>query len=180
MDAPQSFDRVSRSDYVARVRAAALARTRGEPLNIESVDSDLDALIRLLGTDDDQERLRDITESFLVDTTRGYVGLLVIVPLEHVHAALTSNHFQASNWHYDRRARCLLVNMRMGRHEHLSALLNRLYQGSLDDTEGSAERFIEDGLGWFKSSASFGRMLIGEGVRMDAQERAAFASVERL
>lgn len=136
----------------------------------------LEELERILGGEEETERLQAIAESFLVDVSKGYVGISVIVPLKAVRSLLTSD-FEIGNWHYDRKAECLLVNLRRGRHEHLSAILHRLYVNTDNKIETAAEKFIDEGLGWFKSSASFGRMLLGEGVRLNAQEKAAFSCV---
>lgn len=160
---------ITKADYLSKV--ASLAKARPD------LDERLAELGRVLGSDEDQARLKEMAEGFLIDVDNGYVGILLIVPLGQVHAILSSETFEVGNWHYDRTAECLLVNMRRGGHEHLSGALFKLYTGSDDRTELAAERFIEDGLGWFKSSASYGRMLIGDLVRMTAQERAAFKSV---
>jgi hypothetical protein len=107
----------------------------------------------------------------------GCVGLVVIVPLEAAAQVLTAATYDVWNWHYDRTTQHLLVNLQRCRHELLSANLHKIYVGSEQNTETAAERFIDEGLGWFKSSASRGRMLIGRNVTLTAPENLAFESV---
>ena len=162
-------DQLSKSAYLEIVRATA----RPNP----NLSERLEELDRILGGEEETERLRGIAEDFMIDVSKGYVGISVIVPLKSVRSLLASD-FEIGNWHYDRKAECLLVNLRRGRHEHLSAVLHQIYVNTENNTERAAEKFIDEGLGWFKSSASFGRMLLGDGVRLTAQEKAAFASVD--
>jgi hypothetical protein len=165
----QTEDQLSKPAYLDIVRAAA----KPQPDLAER----LEELDRILGGEEETERLRDMAKSFGgVDVSKGYVGISVIVPLKAIHSLLASD-FKIGNWHYDRKAECLLVNLRRGRHERLSAVLHQIYVNTDNNTETAAEKFIDEGLGWFKSSASYGRMLLGDGVRLTAQEKAAFASV---
>ena len=119
-----------------------------------------------------------MAEAFMRDVDRGIAGIVWICRLNDVRQLLTNPALELENWHYDRTTQCLIVNLRRGRHERLSALLRELYRGTKGSQETEAEAFLNEGLGWFLSSASCGRMLKGEDVKLNAQERIAFASVE--
>lgn len=166
------FSGISRAEYVARARTKAK-----KGLSQDALEERVSALLSVLDTKEREVRVREIAESFLVDVEQGYEGILLIVPLSSVKKVLEADSFKAANWHYDRTAGVMLVNMNRGRHEHLSGVLHQLYVGTDPQIESAAEKFIDEGLGWFKSSASFGRMLKGENVKMNAQERTAFSSV---
>lgn len=162
---------ISKESYLQKVRDLAV-------LSGEELHTCLANLTRYIGTAEEEARLAEIAEDFLVDVSKGYVGISLIVPLEGVYALLADDKFDISNWHYDRTAQCLLVNLRAGRHEALNAVLHRIYVGCNLPEGLAAEKAIDEGLAWFKSSSSYGRMLIGQDVRMTAQERAAFRSVK--
>lgn len=86
--------------------------------------------------------------------------------------------FAVQNWHYDRTVQALLVNLRRGVHEALSAVLLQAYRPALvsHNPGTDAERFLDEGLGWFRSTSSLGRVLKGRKVRLTAQEQQAFGS----
>jgi hypothetical protein len=158
----------SKDAYLAKV--LALAKPQPE------LQDRLSEIKRILGSAEETERLKDIVESFLIDTSEGCEGITALTPLEHVHKVLTSE-YKIKNWHYDRKAECLIINLRRGRHEHLSALLHQIYVNTDDTVVTAAEKFIDEGFGWFKSSLSSGRALCGKYVKFTPQEKAAFASV---
>jgi hypothetical protein len=117
-------------------------------------------------------------EAFCFDPELGRSGLLQIFPLEQAKEALDRPEFKTENWHYDRTAGVLLINLEMGVHEHLSAALYKAYKEPNTPwrIEQCAEQFIESGLGWFKSSSSYGRALKGKDVKLTFQETAVFGS----
>lgn len=134
-------------------------------------------LERFLPTQADLERIRELLEAF-GEQPPGYPGLVKLYDLAHVQPALAQPPAMLLNWHYDRTVQVLLVNLRRGVHEALSAALLATYQPTLvtGDVAVDAERFLEQGLGWFRSTASRGRALKGEGVALNPQERLAFGS----
>lgn len=164
---------LTREEYLHRVRRALPAHHAVRASEI------VEGLRRRIGTLEDEEHLRRDIEAFLMDPEAGHVGVLEIYDIEHVRAALSRPGHQVHNWHYDRSTRALLVNLRRGSHERLSAALYDAYIGAVkgEDGETSAERFIAEGLGWFRSSV--GRAALrARLVILDAQERMAFQDVE--
>ena len=161
---------LSKAVYLQRVTA----RARTQPCAEER----LARLAALLGTPAEEARLLElVTELAGQDPARGHEGLCVIVPLESARGWLHHPTFTVRNWHYDRTAASVLLNLKRGRHESLSAVLHQLYVNSMDDTATAAERFLDEGLGWFRSSTSLGRLLKGRAVRMTAQERVVFGGI---
>jgi hypothetical protein len=163
---------LSKSEYLERVRQRAAPGP--------NVDQRIAAVQRCLPTDESEENLRDTMDTFGFDPACGRAGLLEIVPLPSAKAALAREDFKVENWHYDRTAGCLLINLRSGRHESLSAALYTAYRAedtfSRVEMERAAERFIDEGLGWFKSSSSFGRALKGKAVQLTVDEAAVFGT----
>lgn len=158
---------LTRDDYISRVSAKVAGG------NAELKISDV---VRCLPSDEAMARKRESLEAFQLDPDAGHDGLLIVVDLAEAKSLLGHCGFNTHNWHYDRIVGCVLVNLQRGRHEALSAALYRAYVDGSDSLsrEDCAEKFIEDGLGWFRSAASIGRLLIGHNVRMTAQERAVF------
>ena len=134
-------------------------------------------LERFLPTQADLERIGELLEAF-GEHPPGYPGLVKLYDLSHAQAALAQPPAGLLNWHYDRTTQVLLVNLRRGVHEALSAALLATYQPTLatGDVAVDAERFLKQGLGWFRSTASRGRALKGEGIALNPQERRAFES----
>lgn len=134
-----------------------------------------------LPSEESMARQRENLEGFLIDPQEGHAGLLELYDLADAQSALSRPGFKVQNWHYDRTAQVLLINLRRGVHEALSAALFRAYRpapGRRRNHEEEAELFLSEGLGWFRSTSSLGRALKGEGVRLSAQERAAFTGIE--
>lgn len=169
MNASEGF--LTGSQYLERVSERA---NQGA-----DVHANLRLLSSLVGNEEDIARKTRGALAFGVSVEQGYEGLPVFVPLS-VAKRFFESSFNIYNWHYDRTAGVLIANLSRGRHEHLSGLLYSLYSGITCDVEDGAEKFIEFGYGWFKSSASFGRMLIGGSVVLNAQERAVFSEFGRL
>lgn len=71
------------------------------------------------------------------------------------------------------------MNHERGVHEGLSAALTHVYLPATRSLsqELAAERLISAGLGWFRSTSSFGRALKNPDVILSRQERDAFRSV---
>lgn len=156
---PLSYD-----DYLARV---------GHHATPEAVDG----VRRFLTSKADRERLEEMLEA-MHGGEQGYPGLVHVFDTSQIKAVLEHPPFAIQNWHFDRSAGALLVNLRRGVHEFLSAALLHAYRP--DRATGNcgvdAERFLDEGLGWFKSSSSLGRVLKGAGIVLTAQEKRAFSS----
>ena len=165
--------RLSRDDYLARVRANVAAT---DP---EALDAAVQFIRWRLGSEKDDTRLRQGLEAFLLGPANGHSGLLELYDIGQARAALARTAFEFDNWHYDRTARVLMVNLRRGSHESLSGALYNAYRGrdAEHQVECAAESFISEGLGWFMSSVS-NRPLKAANVRLDAQEKVAFQSVQ--
>lgn len=165
--------RLTRDDYLARVRLHVAAT---DP---EAIDDAVQSIRWRLGSEKDDARLKQGLEAFLLDPENGHPGLVELYDIGQVRAALARTAFEFENWHYDRTAKVLLVNLRRGSHESLAGALYNAYRGrdAEHQVERAAEAFITEGLGWFMSSQSR-RPLRGASVRLDAQEKAAFRSVE--
>lgn len=130
---------------------------------------------------DQMQDLREMVEEFGLDPDGGREGLVEIYPLAEAHAAFGRSGFKCYNWHYDRVAGYVIMNLRKGVHEHLSAALWQCAHPeftqpfvSIDETEDMAEKFIEEGLGFFRSTASYGRAMKGKDVKLTAQEKTVF------
>ena len=161
---------LTRQDYLDRVSTRVTgARAQDR----------LDRVSLCLPTAEDEQRLREMLEGFL-HSTNGYAGLLRVVDLSEAKAVFTEPGFTIQNWHYDRLAQVVLFNLRRGRHEALSAALTQAYRPELatgkDDRD--AEIFLDEGLGWFLSSSSLGRLLKGKQVQLTAQEKLVFSSFQ--
>lgn len=137
-----------------------------------------------LPTDEREERLKETLDCFGFDPSSGRSGILEIHPLSEAKAALTRENFSVENWHYDRTSGMLLINLERGVHEHLCARLYQIYkQGAstnwlgIKETELMAEKAIDEGYCWFRSSSSYGRALKGDNVKLTAQERAVFGDM---
>ena len=134
--------------------------------------------------EDEMTRIRELREDFGFDPNSGWEGLVEIYPLSEAKLALERPTFKVWNWQYDRITHHLIINLQKGRHEHLSSALWRLAHPEVGDryigikeTELNAEKFIEEGLGWFKSTASYGRALKGKNVKLTPQEKMVFGTV---
>lgn len=157
------------ADYLARVAA-----------HLSDEDSWLlDVVTCCLPSSKGMESLTEMLEGFLFDPSEGHAGLLEVHPLDEVHDALSRPGFKVHNWHYDRMAEVLLVNLKRGVHEGLSAALTHVYLPATRSLsqELAAERFISAGLGWFRSTSSCGRALKNPDVILSQRERDAFRSV---
>lgn len=173
--APTNILTLTREEYLARVRAALPS------IDSENADHLIARVALHLGTPEDEERIRQGMKAFLLDPEEGYAGLLKIYDLAQVRHVFTQSKLKLLNWHFDRRARVLLVNLRRGVHESLSAALFRAYADApegVSSQESEAEYFLIDGLGWFKSATSLGAALRGQDTVLDAQERMAFRDVQ--
>lgn len=156
-----------------------LERVAGGVKQGANTDLNLQLLSSLLGSKEDLARKTRGALAFGVPVERSYEGLPVFVPLCFAKTFFDSG-FSIFNWHYDRTVGVLIANLSRGRHEHFSGILFSLYSGMVCEVEDGAEKFIALGYGWFKSSASSGRMLIGGEVVLDAQERAVFSEFGRM
>ena len=136
------------------------------------------SLKRILGSEEDLARIKEMADCFCIDVSKGYEGITLIVPLSKVDSFLNSDT-TIFNWCYDRLAGCLVANLKRGVHEYMCGNLYNLYLGQDLEVGHAAEKFIDDGLGWFKSTASLGRMLIGERTKMNTRESVAFKSIDR-
>ena len=159
---------LSREDYCASLLAHDVSQEAAE------------SVLRLLP---DEARAADLREALEAMTPerleQGYPGLLIMARLNGVDAWLRNPTVKLFNWHHDRTAGVFLGNLKRGVHEALSAALLRAYQPDLANgyyDADDAEAFLEQGLGWFRSSSSYGRMLKGENVVLTAQEKLAFRS----
>jgi hypothetical protein len=163
-----SLSFLSKDEYIDLVRARAAAGPY--------LEERLTLVRSKLPSDEREANLRETMEVFQFDPKSGRAGLLQIVPLGSAKAALERDGFKVENWHFDRTAGCLLINLQGGRHEALSAALYDAYRGSepTRNLATSAELFIDEGLGWFRSSSSFGRALKGSGVKLTSQEETVF------
>ena len=144
----------------------------------EEADDAIQLIGRRLGTPEDDARLRRGLEAFLHDPEEGYAGLVEIYDLGHVRTLFDASGFKLLNWHYDRTARAVIVNLRRGSHDSLSASLFDAYRGRAAGMtqEGASEAYIRFGLGWFRSSVAR-HPIKGAEVKPDAQERAVFRGV---
>lgn len=163
---------ITQAQYIARVKKASK-----NPQHASSVKL-------ALPTAERKKSLKDSCSAFGFDWKRGRSGIVEIHHLHEAKEALERPDFDIQNWHYDRTTECLLINLELGVHEHLSSSLYQCYVGpdageytSMKKQAEYAERFIEQGLGWFRSTASYGRAMKGSGVVLNAQERAVFKSV---
>lgn len=149
-------------DYLARVAQAA------SPERAAAVE-------RFLTSPAERERLQGLLEAF-DEGEQGYPGLVHVYDLAQTKSFFEQLPFAVQNWHYDRTAQAVLVNLRRGVHEALSATLLKVYRPELatPDHTKDAERFLDEGLGWFRSTSSLGRVLKGKKVRLTAQEQQAF------
>lgn len=134
------------------------------------------ALEHFIPTAESVEKLSALLEAFGEDLERGYEGLVRVVRLSELPNELRIR--PAKNWHYDRATGFLLVNLRRGKHESLMATLNYLYTGQRLETAVASETYLNDGRGWFKSTASLGRALKGHNVRLSPTEARAFCDFE--
>lgn len=155
---------LSYADYLQRVTQASSEEAAGR-------------LVRFFPTPADEERIEGLLEGF-GESERGYPGLVHVYDLGQAKAFFESMPFAVQNWHYDRTAQALLVNLRRGVHEALSAVLLQAYRPALvsHNPGTDAELFLSEGLGWFRSTSSLGRVLKGQKVRLTAQEQQAFGS----
>ena len=159
---------LTRQDYLERV-AARVTGARAQDR--------LDRVGSCLPTAEDEQRLREMLEGFQ-QSTNGYAGLLRVVDLAQAKAVFTEPGFTIQNWHYDRTAQVVLFNLRRGRHEALSAALTQAYLPDLatGNDDRDAEIFLDQGLGWFLSTSSLGRLLKGKQVQLTTQEKLVFSS----
>jgi hypothetical protein len=158
---------LSKQDYLD------LVRTYAKP------QADLDDLLAIvlgrLPSDESEERLRAAMEAFLFDPASGRAGIVDIVTLSGGAQALRRPGFHVHNWYYDRVSGAILINLRAGVHESLSAALYKVYRGGQAlSQEDASEKFITEGLGWFRSASSCGRALKGPEVKLNAQEKVVF------
>jgi hypothetical protein len=163
---------LSTDEYLARVAEQIPASAEAEYR--------LDRIRSCLPSSKAMDRLRETLEGFLFEASSGHAGIVQIYDLRGVPAALNRKHFDVKNWHYDRTAAALLINLSRGVHESLSAALYIAYSADCDlylDQSLAAEKFIDEGFGWFRSTSSYGRALKGKDVQLTAQERHAFSGV---
>ena len=172
MAAAMQIPQLTREEYLDRVRASL------PPMGDEEAAEVVQAIGRRIGTEADAARLRESLDAFLIDAAAGYAGLVEIYDIGHVRAALDRPGFKVENWHYDRTARALLINLRRGCHESLAGAMFNAYRarGSAEPEGKAAEMFVLHGMGWFLSSVSR-RPLKGHRA-LDAQERMAFRGVD--
>ena len=165
--------RLSRDEYLDRVRANVSAK------DAEAADDAVESIRRRIGTEKEDARLKRGLEAFLLDLDGGHAGLVELYDIGQVRAALSRTAFGLDNWHYDRTSRALLINLRRGSHESLAGALFNAYRGrdAKRHIEQAAEFFVNEGLGWFMSSQAH-RPLKSARVRLDAQEKVAFRSVD--
>jgi hypothetical protein len=158
--------KVSKEEYLDVMQSSCLNKLEDHRVHVRSC----------LPREDREADLRDMMEAFAMDPDQGRAGILEIYRLVDVREALSRPEFKVENWQYDRTAGMLLLNLNAGVHEHLSAVLYRAYKGGpiLAKQKEAAEEFISEGLGWFRSSSSYGRALKGKDVRLNFQERKAF------
>lgn len=158
---------ITKQDYIERV----LAKMKPRPDDPTCVERHLDIC---LPSDERMSSLTETMELFGLEPKDGRDGLLLCADISEAKSVLTGVKY-LHNWQYDRTTECLLINLNMGRHEHLSALLYKAYTGEWGvSTYDAAELFITQGLGWFRSTTSHGRALKGRHVTINAQERAVF------
>ena len=155
---------------------AEYLRCVSERAGVSADSPTLCGLERLFLSEQRLEALLLQLEGFGVNPGQGHPGLLKVCTLPQALVLFSNPHFQINNWHYDRTAGVVLVNLKRGVHESLSAQLLAVYQPSrtTPSVEENAERFIDEGLGWFVSSSSIGKLLKGPNVSMSAQEKTVF------
>lgn len=163
-----AMNTLSKQDYLNLIRQHARPHANLDDL-IETVRG-------RLPSDESEQRLRESMEAFLFDPASGRAGIIEIVTLAGGARALTRPGFNVDNWYYDRTAGVILINVRAGVHEALSSTLYQIYRGGpvALKCEDAADKFIEEGLGWFRSASSYGRPIKGPEVKLTAQERAVF------
>ncbi len=131
-----------------------------------------------------EERMNNIRNgmlAFCMDPRKGRDGLVEFYDISEAKKVLDDRNKNIYNWHYDRKASTLIVNLELGSHEHLCAALYNIYN-NVDtgfigkDFELAAEKFIDEGYGWFKSTQSYGRALKGKNVKLNTQEKRVFGN----
>ena len=157
-----------------------------ERVKAQSIDDNLTEKLALLNdnfpNNNELENIIEHAECFLIDWKNGYLGIPEFYPLEEIKHFFSKTEREVHNWFYDRKAKVLLVNLRMSCHENIAAKLYNLYANKLNDPrsieqiEDAAEALIDEGLAWFKSSSSYGRVLIGKNVKLTADEKLAFST----
>jgi hypothetical protein len=165
---------ISKEKYLSLVHVKAITKA--------TLPERLAELGSLIGAWKSSGGILNLTRSRRSSKDQGYSGVSCIVPILGINSFLTSDN-SISNWHYDRTAECLLVNLQGVSHEHVNSLLYKIY---VNDTENSAVQnnanlaaeFVEGGLGWFKTSEILCQPVIGENVKLTAKEKAAFQRIE--
>lgn len=174
---------ISIDRYIRLVSVEAARRGVRDPEGIEWLKA-------YLNNKEKTASLLKSMEAFQIDPANGREGLLVIYPLSEVKAIfdIADNpkygdlpYFDLNNWVYDRVLGYVLVNMDMGSHEQVLALLAQAYTPELKrgyigmkEMADYAEVYIEKGYGWKCSAGSYGRILKSPSVKMTAQEKMVF------
>jgi hypothetical protein len=87
-----------------------------------------------------------------------------------------------NSWLYDRTTGMILVPR--SAHPNVAAILYHWHKLSntpcFVDYDIDSERYIHEGLGWWLSSVSYNKVLIGPDIKLNAQEKMAFRKFEFL
>lgn len=144
-----------------------------------SLDSEpMRSLALLLPTDEEHQSQVDcLKDGFMLDPHSGHPGLVIYASLPEALKLFENPSFSIDNWHYDKTAGVVLINLRRGTHEFLSTALLALYlpSNASENQDKDAESFLHEGLGWFLSSSSFGKLMKSKNVSMSAQEKRVFS-----
>lgn len=162
---------LSEEEFLNRVKNKASPRD-----NPKEIDRILNSLRGAWGN---KEALLNEAKDFRSPNDQGlyrYDGLAYFFDLLELQEIMKDQTF-LDNWIYDRRSKCLIVNIFMGHHETLMNYLYTIYTGKSSDwnpfKEDRAGDYIRQGFGFFLSSVSM-KPQKGENVNLSIVESLIF------